>query len=144
MSKIYEALRQAELDRARNGSAQSDSNSNSTATAQALLEKEQERNFSSTIRSAVSMPVSGMNGTDRLAAEVPVAKGVLIDMLPEAGDSAAFAVTQSRPVVWNPVLAQLPALEARGSAVEQFRSLRSRMQEFRDLNKLKTLRKGPD
>ncbi len=32
---------------------------------------------------------------------------------------------------------QLPALEERGSSVEQFRSLRSRMQEFRDLNTLK-------
>ena len=34
---------------------------------------------------------------------------------------------------------QLPALEHRGAAVEQFRSLRSRMQEFRDLNTLKSI-----
>ncbi len=34
---------------------------------------------------------------------------------------------------------QLPALDERGSAVEQFRSLRSRMQEFRDLNTLKSI-----
>jgi capsular exopolysaccharide synthesis family protein len=33
----------------------------------------------------------------------------------------------------------LPALDERGSAVEQFRSLRSRIQEFRDLNSLKSI-----
>jgi capsular exopolysaccharide synthesis family protein len=34
---------------------------------------------------------------------------------------------------------QFPSLDDRGAAVEQFRSLRSRMQEFRDLNTLKAL-----
>jgi capsular exopolysaccharide synthesis family protein len=43
------------------------------------------------------------------------------------------------PYTWLPSLHQLPALEHRGAAVEQFRSLRSRMQEFRDLNTLKTI-----
>ncbi len=42
-------------------------------------------------------------------------------------------------VRWLPSLHQLPALEQRGAAVEQFRSLRSRMQEFRDLNTLKSI-----
>jgi capsular exopolysaccharide synthesis family protein len=37
------------------------------------------------------------------------------------------------------VRGQLPALDERGSAIEQFRSLRSRMQEFRDLNTLKSI-----
>jgi capsular exopolysaccharide synthesis family protein len=40
---------------------------------------------------------------------------------------------------WNPSYHHLPALEARGRAVEQFRSLRSRMHEFRDLNTLKSI-----
>ena len=40
---------------------------------------------------------------------------------------------------WVPSLHQLPALEQRGAAVEQFRSLRSRMQEFCDLNPLKSI-----
>ena len=42
-------------------------------------------------------------------------------------------------VAWLPSLHQLPALEQLGAAVEQFRSLRSRMQEFRDLNTLKSI-----
>ena len=41
--------------------------------------------------------------------------------------------------VWTPSFHHLPALEPRGRAVEQFRSLRSRMQEFRDLNTLKSI-----
>ena len=42
-------------------------------------------------------------------------------------------------VRWLPSLHQLPALDQRGASVEQFRSLRSRMQEFRDLNTLKSI-----
>ena len=41
--------------------------------------------------------------------------------------------------IWSPAFKQLPALLERGSEVEQFRSLRSRMHEFRDLNSLKSL-----
>jgi protein-tyrosine kinase len=40
---------------------------------------------------------------------------------------------------WEPSLSQLPALQERGVAVEQFRSLRSRMQEFRDASHLKSI-----
>ncbi len=53
--------------------------------------------------------------------------------------SPAFDPSQVRPRLWTPLFAQLPALEERGSGVEQFRSLRSRMFEFRDLNKLKSI-----
>jgi capsular exopolysaccharide synthesis family protein len=44
--------------------------------------------------------------------------------------------------VWKPVLVKLPAIEERGGAVEQFRSLRTRLFAFRDLNKLKTVMVG--
>ncbi len=40
---------------------------------------------------------------------------------------------------WNPDLNRLPALEERGSAVEQFRSLRSRIHELRDLKPMKSI-----
>jgi len=49
-------------------------------------------------------------------------------------DLSAISVTP-----WNPAVLQLPALDDRGGAVEQFRSLRSRMHEFRDLNTLKSV-----
>jgi protein-tyrosine kinase len=40
---------------------------------------------------------------------------------------------------WAPSLAQLPSLMERGPAVEQFRSLRSRIHELRDINPLKSI-----
>lgn len=41
--------------------------------------------------------------------------------------------------VWTPVYSQLPALQERGPAVEQFRSLRSRIYELRDMRPLKSI-----
>ena len=58
---------------------------------------------------------------------------------PHPGESPAFDPSQVRTRIWTPLFAQLPSLEERGSGVEQFRSLRSRMFEFRDLNKLKSI-----
>jgi capsular exopolysaccharide synthesis family protein len=40
---------------------------------------------------------------------------------------------------WSPAFAQLPALLHRGAAVEQFRSLRSRIFELRDVSPLKSI-----
>ncbi|HUZ94431.1 MAG TPA: CpsD/CapB family tyrosine-protein kinase [Edaphobacter sp.] len=40
---------------------------------------------------------------------------------------------------WSPAFAQLPSLLHRGSAVEQFRSLRSRIFELRDVSPLKSI-----
>ena len=139
MSKIYEALRQAELDREKNGSTQPDDGSSSSATAQTLLEKEHEPMFASSIRSTVTMPAAAKLARERSLAELSGSKTVVIDTPTETGVSSMLDLTQLRNVAWNPSLAQLPALEERGSAVEQFRSLRSRMQEFRDLNTLKTI-----
>jgi len=42
-------------------------------------------------------------------------------------------------VPWLPSLDRLPALLERGKALEQFRSLRSHLREFRDLGELKTV-----
>ncbi len=56
---------------------------------------------------------------------------------PVAGDWPELGKIVARP--WSPSLAQLPALAERGPAVEQFRSLRSRIFELRDLNPLKTI-----
>ena len=54
-------------------------------------------------------------------------------------DDRLFAPDRVRRTPWTPSLVNLPALEERGAPVEQFRSLRSRMFEFRDLNKLKSI-----
>ena len=57
----------------------------------------------------------------------------------QPSDDRFFAPDKVRRAAWNPALSNLPALEERGAPVEQFRSLRSRMFEFRDLNKLKSI-----
>jgi protein-tyrosine kinase len=138
MSKIYEALRQAELDRAKTGSTQSDNGANSSA--QALLDTEHEPGYSSTIRSTVTIPPASRGGGDRTApALVPKEAPGHPGGTREIDDAAALDLSKVRLVAWNPSRIQLPALDERGSAIEQFRSLRSRMQEFRDLNTLKSL-----
>jgi protein-tyrosine kinase len=133
MSKIYEALRQAELDRAKTGSAQSEPNS--PATSQAVLDKEHDAPFLHPSRSTVSIASAGRNSSPVLAGP----RSALGEGLHEKPELAPLDITQVESIQWSPSLAQLPSLEERGSAVEQFRSLRSRMQEFRDLNTLKTL-----
>jgi capsular exopolysaccharide synthesis family protein len=53
------------------------------------------------------------------------------------GESLDLSKIVARP--WSLSLAQLPALAERGPAVEQFRSLRSRIFELRDISPLKTI-----
>jgi capsular exopolysaccharide synthesis family protein len=53
------------------------------------------------------------------------------------GDSLDLSRIPGRP--WALSLPQLPALQERGPAVEQFRSLRSRIFELRDISPLKTI-----
>jgi capsular exopolysaccharide synthesis family protein len=83
-------------------------------------------------------------------APVPVAPSIAAPIpttIPITAARTAAALDANSPldldcipqVAWLPSLHQLPALEQRGAAVEQFRSLRSRMQEFRDLNTLKSI-----
>ena len=68
---------------------------------------------------------------------------VITEPYPEAptrrmvGDSLDLSRIPERP--WALSLPQLPALQERGPAVEQFRSLRSRIFELRDISPLKTI-----
>jgi len=137
MSKIYEALRQAELDRAKGGAAQVDASTGSPADA--LDNAAFTSAFSGGAKTwATVQPIARVVGDKQQFAPFSGAD--------VAGESAAAPFDLSgidladvRHMTWNPILGQLPALEERGSQVEQFRSLRSRMQEFRDLNALKSL-----
>jgi capsular exopolysaccharide synthesis family protein len=136
MSKIYEALRQAELDRARSGvpepevdpavaSQNGAAPSSSVRTLAAVLP----------VARAVGDKTPAMAGTDaRISAADGVGAGTGTSL-----DASAIDVANVPQIEWTPLMTQLPALEERGSSVEQFRSLRSRMQEFRDLNTLKSI-----
>lgn len=137
MSKIYEALRQAELDRSKPGYTPDETVTKSSATGQALLEAEQEPKFSNSVR---SMPQAARSGSEKNVATLTLQPSLAAGgLLQDDADSVPVDLSKVRKVDWNYSRAQLPALDERGSAIEQFRSLRSRMQEFRDLNKLKAL-----
>ena len=131
MSKIYEALRQAEADRANNGPE-------SSGTAVAAPE----------IADLSRDPIDSRTAMSNGYAPAPVREDTnrnltLIEPFgpPAETSREALQLDLSRvPLVeWNPSLVRLPALDEQGPAVEQFRSLRSRMQEFRDLNALKSI-----
>jgi protein-tyrosine kinase len=142
MSKIYEALRQAELDRANRPNTPSES-------AQAVLDAP----APVAPTPLAPFPPASVHAQPRPlpTPELPVSRNLLqpepihvpaakIDEIAgPAVDAPAFDLSGIRFCTWNPSIHQLPALEERGSAVEQFRSLRSRMYEFRDLNTLKSI-----
>lgn len=134
MSKIYEALRQAEADRKDGSAGQSAS---ATATQEKLdlpHEPVPIPAFSVTGRALAGAPAAFRSESGSPSLQVIEPRSPMIDGLPGVLD-----LSQVPLVTWHPSLVRLPALEERGSAVEQFRSLRSRMQEFRDLNSLKAV-----
>jgi protein-tyrosine kinase len=124
MSKIYEALRQAELDRAKNTANQSEG-----STTQAVLD--------------APRPAVSTRGHIALATVAPVSRATADFAAPPpeeaVGDLLPIELSDVKTYTWTPSVHQLPALDERGSSVEQFRSLRSRMYEFRDLNTLKSI-----
>jgi protein-tyrosine kinase len=136
MSKIYEALRQAEQDRAKNGSASTDNGIKQSAIAHALGDHEQDLAIVGGTKSTATVTTIANAVDDRT--QVSRIADLTGNLAPVVG-SAAIDLSTVRYVAWHPSIPQLPALEERGSTVEQFRSLRSRMQEFRDLNTLKSL-----
>ena len=140
MSKIYEALRQAELDRAKTGADQPDPGTNIPSTSQALLDQTTMPGFPRDVREFVPFSPAAKLFSDKtlgsVLAETRVADERIVDI---AADSSDIDFSKIREFTWHPSSQQLPALEERGSSVEQFRSLRSRMQEFRDLNSLKSI-----
>ncbi len=131
MSKIYEALLRAEQERA-------------TGTATQTLEAPEplapEPLAPNSFAPEPAAPRSRFADATALATppdvlpEAPAPQTQAPAPNPSRFDPAKIAIRN-----WDPMLAQLPALEERGKAVEQFRSLRSRMFEFRDLNTLKSI-----
>ena len=154
MSKIYEALLRAERDRAEAGAEP-----HASEAATAVLPGEELSNgwqVASTVDAILPRPASVATAVEapapataetrpRSSAQDPfrvASAPSSVRSTPDAtkpAEIAAFDLSQVRARNWTPLFAQLPALEERGSAVEQFRSLRSRMFEFRDLNKLKSI-----
>lgn len=109
MSHIYEALQRAEAER--KSATHDDARTNDPRNPNGVFE-------TSTAPS---------EGAIAIAENSPI----------PAADSSFLTNIPRRP--WNPSFDRLPGLQRNGAGVEQFRSLRSRLQEFRDLKSLKSL-----
>lgn len=136
MSRIYEALQKAEAERkSERGREPEDTGSHDLREREAF---------------APAIPVNGHGDAYAQAA----VREPVVDMPPvvvpfqeppfqEASAPAVMPVSDGlsgitrRP--WSPSLVQLPSLLQRGPAVEQFRSLRSRIFELRDIKPLKSV-----
>ncbi len=112
MSHIYEALQRAEAER--------------KSSAQAVATPEEPELKSAMFPAAVPVMQAAMPALPEVLAPVAIPM-----------DPTFLTDVRRRP--WNPALERLPALQRGGVGVEQFRSLRSRIQEFRDLRSLKTI-----
>ena len=117
MSHIYEALQRAEAER--------------RAGLEAVATAPMPEHAPELPRLAVALAAQRPQVAELVSA--PSAEGAASPVLPPG----FLDRVPRRP--WNPVLEQLPALEKGGVSVEQFRSLRSRVQELRDLKPLKSI-----
>jgi capsular exopolysaccharide synthesis family protein len=164
MSRIYEALRRAEAEKAAALAAGSGSaavtngavpGSNSNGTASSVID-------STVAEEAWAEPLTDpaqhqphMESASEFLPEphangLPVTPGAHASSLAEPAPPLAHlpAPVPQVSIVdldkiasepWTPALNHLPAVQERGRTVEQFRSLRSRMQEFRGATRLKSI-----
>lgn len=114
MSKIYEALLRAELER--------------TSGTQAPPEREE--------HARPAPPPPPLDITPRIVEPQPSFIPGRAHLPPSTQTPNFFRV---REEVWSPAMERLQSLEERGPVLEQFRTLRSRLQGFRSLNTLKTI-----
>jgi capsular exopolysaccharide synthesis family protein len=138
MSKIYEALRQAELDRAKSSVAGAEADKPSDG--QSAPEPAQIPAYSGGLRTLTTVsPISRATADKTPVMPIGDLKISATEVANTTLETATIDLAHVPQIDWTPSIHQLPALDERGSSVEQFRSLRSRMQEFRDLNALKSL-----
>lgn len=124
MSRIYEALQKAETER--------------TLERAPELRDREELVDSPRVDSVQDVAGAVAETHYEMPAVMPLAdvdKNRAVPML----ESGALDLNAIAKQVWTPSLAQLPSLLERGPAVEQFRSLRSRISELRDMRPLKTI-----
>lgn len=126
MSRIYEALQKAETER-------SSAPSNTTPEAEPPVRGYYARSAAALAEpelhtSSIPEPPSHLHTNSSASFQPPLSM---------PGPGIDLGAIPARP--WRPDLAALPALQERGPAVEQFRSLRSRIYELRDMKPLRSL-----
>jgi protein-tyrosine kinase len=129
MSRIYEALQKAETERQERDPQTPERPASVEVSSQtAVAEAEHAAPaFQQAYSSVPQQPYS----------PAPVAGAFSEASTMTGGNALDLSQIVRRP--WTPSLIQLPALLDRGAAVEQFRSLRSRIYEMRDIKPLKSI-----
>ena len=134
MSKIYEALLRAEQERV------DALNQAPTAEEAAAPSTQQETPVAVAAFEELQLPAPPATELPVVVEpHFPLAATSVAPLAPLPLETQPLDISAIRVTVWNPQLDKLPALEERGSAVEQFRSLRTRLFGFRDLNTLKSI-----
>jgi capsular exopolysaccharide synthesis family protein len=124
MSRIYEALQKAESER-------------KSERREPELGVPDEP-ASAPMTTAVAEPEDAAFPMPRYA-EAPIAAEPYAERPPRRIDGESLDLSRIPARPWALSLPQLPSLLDRGPAVEQFRSLRSRIYELRDISPLKTI-----
>jgi protein-tyrosine kinase len=124
MSRIYEALQKAESER------KSERREPELGVPEQLA--------GAAMTTAVAEPEDAVFSTPRFA-ETPIIAEPYAEPSPRRIDGGSLDLSRIPARPWALSLPQLPSLLDRGPAVEQFRSLRSRIYELRDISPLKTI-----
>ncbi len=143
MSRIYEALLKAEAERM--------AGQTSTDDASFVEPSDIVRPRPRAAVAEIDRDLELSRNADRDGLRLDLTSGLRLDLMsesrslddfhetPDAPPAGDLDIDSVRKLAWTPSLAQLPALEDRGFAVEQFRSLRSRIFELRDIRPLKSI-----
>jgi protein-tyrosine kinase len=118
MSRIYEALQKAESERKQD------------------RPEPEPRLPEQPVSAALTMAIAEADDPLTVA---PVVREPYEDLVPRRMGADTLDMSAIVPRPWALSLPELPALLERGPAVEQFRSLRSRIFELRDISPLKTI-----
>jgi protein-tyrosine kinase len=129
MSRIYEALQKAEAERISERTP--DQREPRTPEASALTPQSMQAAVAEAEMPAAEMPIA------ELPSRYVSSAAPFVSAPPAAKDDLDLSQVIRRP--WTPSFDRLPALLQRGPAVEQFRSLRSRLFELRDVSPLKSI-----
>jgi protein-tyrosine kinase len=129
MSRIYEALQKAEAERIAERTP--DQREPRTPEASVLTPQSMQAAVAEAEMPAAEMPIA------ELPSRYVSSAAPFVSAPPAAKDDLDLSQVIRRP--WTPSFDRLPALLQRGPAVEQFRSLRSRLFELRDVSPLKSI-----
>jgi protein-tyrosine kinase len=149
MSKIYEALLRAEQERQANVANRQTASAESVAVADVNEVPAPPPVQPLAAALAAVPPAASAEFHAAVETYEPVAPSAVASSIPASAfvepvyvvpaGAPRLDVAAIRTTRWQPVMEKMPAIDERGAAVEQFRSLRTRLFGFRENNNLKSV-----